>query len=51
VGGIRIVCFPADDAELRDRIEAVMRGIPSHGNDTRQWDLSQPDNPNPEHRA
>jgi multimeric flavodoxin WrbA len=26
-------------------------GIPSHGNDTRQWDLSQPDNPNPEHRA
>ena len=25
-------------------------GIPAYGNDTRQWDLSQPDHPNPEYR-
>ena len=31
MGGIRIVCFPADDVELRGRIEAVMRSIPSNG--------------------
>jgi hypothetical protein len=31
VGGIRIVCFPADDAGLRERMESVMRGIPSNG--------------------
>ena len=26
-------------------------GIPAYGNVTTNWDLSQPDNPNPEHRA
>ena len=26
-------------------------GVPAHGNDTRNWDLSQPDHPNPEYRA
>jgi len=26
-------------------------GIPVHGNVTSNWDLAQPDNPNPEHRA
>jgi multimeric flavodoxin WrbA len=25
-------------------------GIPAHGNSTRDWDLTQPDHPNPEHR-
>jgi multimeric flavodoxin WrbA len=26
-------------------------GIPAFGNDTREWDLSQPDHPNPEYRS
>jgi hypothetical protein len=26
-------------------------GIPAYGNDTRQWDLSVPDHPNPEYRV
>lgn len=25
-------------------------GIPAYGNSTRDWDLSQPDHPNPEYR-
>jgi multimeric flavodoxin WrbA len=25
-------------------------GVPSHGNDTREWDLAQPGHPNPEYR-
>ncbi len=25
-------------------------GIPNHGNDTREWNLSEPDHPNPEYR-
>ena len=26
-------------------------GVPGHGNDTRDWDLSRPESPNPEYRA
>jgi len=26
-------------------------GVPAHGNDTRDWDLSRPESPNPEYRA
>jgi multimeric flavodoxin WrbA len=26
-------------------------GIPAYGNDTREWNLDQPDHPNPEYRA
>ena len=43
--------------DLHEKVAVAARrlkdagGIPAYGNDTRNWDLSDPDHPNPEYRA